>query len=208
MPSYKLSYFAGRGRAEVSRLILSEAGVEWEDDRVTDWPALKETIITGQMPVLFVDGKQICQSGVIHRFLANTFGLMGDSVLAGAYADMVYETLNEMYFKLPLFEKDAEKKKAETDKQFAEKIMPFLVKMNGKHANDPEKGNKDHFIGGKLTLADIALAFFIGEMKNHKADVCDTIPASRHCRSHQRKTEHQGMAREEAREPVLNVQCN
>ena len=36
--TYKLSYFAGRGRAEVSRLILAEAGVEWEDDRVTDWP--------------------------------------------------------------------------------------------------------------------------------------------------------------------------
>jgi len=178
MPSYKLSYFAGRGRAEISRIILAEAGVKWEDDRVTDWPgSLKETIVTGQMPVLFIDGKQLCQSGVIHRFLANTFGLMGDSALSGGYSDMVYETLNEMYFKLPLFEKDEEKKKAETEKQFTEKIMPFLVKMNGKHASDPEKGNKDHFIGGKLTLADIALAFFIGEMKNHKADVCDTIPA-------------------------------
>ena len=62
------------------------------------------------MPALYYDGKPLCQSGVIHRFLANTFGLMGDSCLAAAYADMVYETLNEMYFKLPLFEKDAEKK--------------------------------------------------------------------------------------------------
>jgi len=55
--------------------------------------------------------------------------------------------------------------------------MPFLEKLNGKHTADPEKGNKDHFIGGKLTLADIAIAFFIGEMKNHKADVLDNLPA-------------------------------
>merc|ERR550534_2195839 len=89
------------------------------------------------MPVLYVDGKQLCQSGVIIRFLANTFGLMGDSCLAGAYADMVYETLNEMYFKLPLFEKDAE-----TEKHFKDVIMPFLEKLNGKHTADPEKGNK------------------------------------------------------------------
>lgn len=176
--TYKLSYFAGRGRAEVSRLILAESGVEWEDDRVTDWPGtLKATLITGQMPALYYDGKPLCQSGVIHRFLANTFGLMGDSCLAAAYADMVYETLSEMYFKLPLFEKDAEKKKAETEKHFKDVIMPFLEKLNGKHAADPEKGNKDHFIGGKLTLADIAIAFFIGEMKNHKADVVDNLPA-------------------------------
>jgi len=111
-PTYKLSYFNGRGRAEIARIILAEAGVEYEDDRVSDWPGtLKATILTGQMPVLYVDGKQVCQSGVIHRFLTASFGLVGDSHLAAAYCDMVYETLNELYFKLPLFEKDAEKQK-------------------------------------------------------------------------------------------------
>ena len=37
-PTYKLSYFAGRGRAEISRIMFAEAGAEYEDDRVTDWP--------------------------------------------------------------------------------------------------------------------------------------------------------------------------
>jgi len=41
--SYKLTYFNGRGRAELSRLIFAQAGVQYEDVRVehSDWPQLK-----------------------------------------------------------------------------------------------------------------------------------------------------------------------
>ena len=41
----KLTYFNGRGRAEVSRLILAHAGVEYEDKRVefSEWAALKSS---------------------------------------------------------------------------------------------------------------------------------------------------------------------
>lgn len=41
MPSYKLYYFNGRGRAEISRLILAAAGVKYEDVRISDWPKNK-----------------------------------------------------------------------------------------------------------------------------------------------------------------------
>ena len=43
MKKVKLTYFNGRGRAEVARLILSIAGVEFEDVRVefSDWEAVK-----------------------------------------------------------------------------------------------------------------------------------------------------------------------
>ena len=42
MPSYKLTYFNGRGRAEVSRLIFTVAGAEFTDERVANWPTGKE----------------------------------------------------------------------------------------------------------------------------------------------------------------------
>ena len=44
MSSYKLTYFNWKGRGEVSRLILTKAGVKFQDVRVEleDWPALKE----------------------------------------------------------------------------------------------------------------------------------------------------------------------
>ena len=43
-PSIKLTYFAGRGRAEVARLIFAAAGVEYENERVeqSEWPNMKD----------------------------------------------------------------------------------------------------------------------------------------------------------------------
>ena len=39
----KLTYFDGKGRGELSRLILAHGGVPYEDHRVSfaEWPALK-----------------------------------------------------------------------------------------------------------------------------------------------------------------------
>ena len=43
----KLTYFNLRGRAEPSRLILAQAGIEYEDNRIeqADWPKLKPSKI-------------------------------------------------------------------------------------------------------------------------------------------------------------------
>lgn len=43
MPSYKLTYFNGKGRAELSRMVFAAAEKKFEDKRIgqADWPALK-----------------------------------------------------------------------------------------------------------------------------------------------------------------------
>ena len=43
MGKMKLIYFNTRGRAEISRIILAQAGEDYEDKRIerADWPALK-----------------------------------------------------------------------------------------------------------------------------------------------------------------------
>ena len=53
MKNVKLTYFNGRGRAEVARLILSIAGEVFEDDRVefSDWEALKPRKLFYQITV-------------------------------------------------------------------------------------------------------------------------------------------------------------
>lgn len=45
MVHYKLVYFNARGRAEIARLMLAEAGVDYEDYRFdfSQWPAEKES---------------------------------------------------------------------------------------------------------------------------------------------------------------------
>ncbi|XP_014679299.1 PREDICTED: hematopoietic prostaglandin D synthase-like [Priapulus caudatus] len=43
MPTYKLSYFNGRGRGETARILFASAGVKFEDHRIemADWPKIK-----------------------------------------------------------------------------------------------------------------------------------------------------------------------
>jgi glutathione S-transferase len=44
MATYKLTYFNGKGRAEISRLVFAAAGKSYEDKRITsaDWQTLKQ----------------------------------------------------------------------------------------------------------------------------------------------------------------------
>ena len=74
MAPVKLTYFNLKGRAELSRLILAEAGVDYEDCRLErdEWAQLKESSFApfGQLPVLEVDGVVVAQSNSISRLLA------------------------------------------------------------------------------------------------------------------------------------------
>lgn len=42
MSDYKLTYFNGKGRAEITRLIFAAAGQKYTDERLADWPKGKE----------------------------------------------------------------------------------------------------------------------------------------------------------------------
>ena len=62
MPTYKLVYFNTKGRAEISRWILAQAGVKYEDVRITkeQWAELKP----GECATFFCD----CSSWISHNF--------------------------------------------------------------------------------------------------------------------------------------------
>ena len=83
---YKLIYFNARGGAEFIRLIFAQAAVEYQDVRIEgeQWPHLKLQMPFGVVPVLEVDGKLLGGSVVIGRYLAEQFGLGGDSDLENA----------------------------------------------------------------------------------------------------------------------------
>ena len=72
MKNMKLTYFNGRGRAEVARLILSIAGEVFEDDRVdfSDWEALKPRKLFYQktiMPMIHINNITIKENIFYHR---------------------------------------------------------------------------------------------------------------------------------------------
>ena len=66
------------------------------------------------MPTLEVDGKVICHSYAIFRYLANELGLYGSSNMDKAIADQVAETINEMFtdvLQIMFVSKEPEEKK-------------------------------------------------------------------------------------------------
>lgn len=50
----------------------------------------------GQVPILIEDGKQICQSGAICRYLGKKFGLTGKNDKDALDADIIVDTLTDL----------------------------------------------------------------------------------------------------------------
>lgn len=95
----KLTYFNVRGRAESIRLLLEEAGVEYTDNRVQveQWPALKETLPMGQLPV-YEEGEgdsalHLFHSGVIRRYLGISLDMAGGNERERLACEMVAESI-------------------------------------------------------------------------------------------------------------------
>ena len=156
MPQYKLTYFDRRGRAEIIRLILAQAGVEYEDKRIAfeDWGQLKPQTPFGYIPILEVDGKVLSGSGPIARFLAERHGLAGSNDVENAeiagIADCIVDYVAQMI--KWMFEKD-EARKAELKKQLDEVHIPRYFSTWEKQIS-PE----GWFYGSKVTYVD--LSFF------------------------------------------------
>jgi len=164
MPQYKLTYFHYRARAEISRLILAQAGVEYEDirvDRDTEWPARKDWAPFGQVPVLEVDGVKLCQSKTIARFLAIKHGLAGKTDLERAQADMIVDCIDDIYNPtLRIYwEKDPPKKQELLD-TFNKDTLPRLLGLLEKLLKQNKNGD-GYFIGDSLTWADLSFADFV-----------------------------------------------
>lgn len=159
MPDYKLTYFNGRGRAEIIRLIFAAAGVQYEDIRVDGqtWSTIKPTTPFGQLPMLEIDGVKYCQSNSIARYLARKFDLAGKDEVEQLQSDMIIDCMEDAIKPMVIFMYETDEiRKAEGKKKFSEEQLPAsyaglenLLKSNG--------GGDGYFVGSGLTWADLAL---------------------------------------------------
>lgn len=158
MPTYKLIYFNTRGRGELLRFIFAQAGVEYEDYRVKyggeDWPKLKPSTPFGMMPVLVVDGKQLAESMVIGRYLAEEFGLAGGNTFERAEVASVAEATANLTneYVLTFYESDQPRKTAML-KKLMEETVPAKLQFFEKRAATNDSG---WLCYQKLTWADLA----------------------------------------------------
>jgi len=163
MPSYKLEYFPLRGRGELARMIMMAGDIEYENKIIqfSEWPDHKKNTPLGTMPVLEIDGEvRLAQSGAIARYLAHVAGIAGKSPRQKAVLDMMYETLYEILFKLPLQDPDGPEKAAKAKKVVEEIIYPALKLIEKK-----AEGSK-HLVGGCLSYVDLYLVEFCYNLRN------------------------------------------
>ena len=97
MSSYKLFCFRPKGRAEFARLIFAQAEVQYEDVHLEKdvWDTMKPDSLTGTLPLLEVDDKQISGSEPIARFLAKRFDLAGNNDIEAAQLDGINDVVTE-----------------------------------------------------------------------------------------------------------------
>ena len=157
MTKYTLIYFNTRGAAEVIRLIFAQAGVEYEDKRITreEWAEQKPTTPTGTVPLLEVDGKAFPGSGPIARFVAERHGLAGANDVENLRLAGIVDTITDLTHKLAgIFVEKDETRKAQLQKELTETHIPrylgILEKLAG--ANNSPGG---WLYGPKVTYADI-----------------------------------------------------
>ena len=154
-------------RAEVSRIALYIGDIPFEDVRIKgdDFSYIKEngkmkdgTIIPfRQLPVIEVNGHIIAQTASIARFCGKLSGLYpnDNSILAGQ-VDQVIDTATDINLLLrPSMKEEDPIKKLHLRKELSNGDMPkylnYLEQILMKNKSD------QWFVGGKMTIADIAI---------------------------------------------------
>jgi len=159
---YKLTYFPAKGRGEVIRILLSLAGEEFEDERISgeDWAKFKPQTPLKAMPVLSMKGRPlVCQTNAICRYLARKYGFYGCNPWEELLVDEVVEAVQDLVSEKvkAFFEKD-ENKKAELAKSFLENTLPKFLDYFRLRSKDAKNG---YIVGSKITLADVMVFSFV-----------------------------------------------
>jgi len=166
----KVTYFDGRGRGEILRLILAKGGKQFEDERIgfEGWPAHKPKTPLGFMPVLNVNGKEFSQGLAIAIYLARECNLYTSSNLDNLMIDQILMSREDIVVpesKIK-FEKDASKHEGMI-KDLFDGAYPKIFGLFEKAITD--NPTKSGFAVGKgMTLADLVIfdvTYWIMELK-------------------------------------------
>ena len=171
MTAPKLVYFSSRGKAELIRMMLAAANVEYDTDYVgkynrEDQPAkFLQMRSNGELPFnclpIFIDeGVTISQSKAIYSYIANKYGLYGSSLVEAAHIDAVLVAIQEILEvgMKPVIE--AEDKAAAKIVFCTDPNAPFTKQMSFVDAFAATRGERPWLIGSKISIADISL--FLG----------------------------------------------
>jgi len=169
-----LVYFGTRGRAEVIRLVLAEAGVDWQERHVgrgtppsgglpTD---MGELTASGALPFAAVPvweepgGFRLAQSAAIANHVARAHGLRGRDAVEEARCDELLGAVEDVRSELRKITAAPPEKRAAVREEISRVFLPrwlgFLERFVLR--ND---GGKGWAVGRDLTVADLSLWYVL-----------------------------------------------
>jgi glutathione S-transferase len=174
MPKYKLTYFDFSGsRGEECRLALFVAGVDFEDNRISNeaWQALKPTSPYGALPILELAGRPpLAQTNAILAYVGRSHGLHPSDPWEAARHEAILAAGEELRVAIGPSGKltdPAEKQKAR------EELASGYLQTWGSHL---ERQISGPFVAGeRIQVADIKLFQIITSFKK---GVLDHIPTT------------------------------
>ena len=160
MSNVKLHYFQGKGLGEQVRLMLWEAGVQYEERYVDTREKLEalranNELLFQQLPLLEIDGLKLVQSGAIVRYIARKYNLYGKSAADQVHCDMLADGIRDMLGKLTGYP-------FQTDKEaFKAQIRPLIPRYLNCFTSYLSKNNNKEMqgflLGDTITFPDITL---------------------------------------------------
>ena len=181
MPTYKLTYFNAKGRAELTRFLFAQAGVEYEDVRLTQeqFAEMKPNILTGTLPLLEVDGTTLNGSAAIAMYVAYVHGLAGTDIMETARITGFLDVLRDYQEKwIPVFFGDDEDAKEKARVALKEQHTPrylHILETMIKNNNSPD----GWAFGNQISIADMALCVLIDPVTEKFPDLDAKFPAIR-----------------------------
>ncbi|KAF9173892.1 hypothetical protein BGX21_001175 [Mortierella sp. AD011] len=169
--TFKLKYFKLHGVAYASRLILATTGAKWECVFPDDWANTekKETLF-GVLPVLYETTSsgqsiEVPESDAIEHYLSKKFQLYGqddfDEIKVRAFASSLQSIISYYFLRVAVVRDEGYKE--EMMKRFLTEALPPFVATHERHLE--ANGRNGHYVGDKLSLADIKLTIAVNMIK-------------------------------------------
>jgi glutathione S-transferase len=157
MVKLELVYFSVRARSEVICMCLRYGAVPYTCKSVSEWYGqgwglgVKEKTPWGQVPILFVDGEPLAQSGSIVRYAASLSGLTPTDAFEAAKCDAIFEVTQDCSWLNPIINVFKGDQFAEKKAAVAESMPAVLGRLSSHLKNGP------FFLGEKPYYCDLAV---------------------------------------------------
>ncbi|KAG0014297.1 Glutathione S-transferase S1 [Entomortierella chlamydospora] len=173
--TFELTYFDLQGFGAPIRTIFAINGTKVTNIVPADWAAEKPLTPFGVMPLLketSVDGKStihLAESDAIDRYLVKKFGMAGDNVFEENIINSYVSNTNSL--QLRIFMKYYTVRDPALKTAFVEDILGYIdiwIKSNERQL--VANGSNGHYVGNKLTIADVKAAYMVDLIRSLKED--------------------------------------